>query len=107
MLSRKPGLWEKFLPSGGQLADVFAAAVSDGHMREAVVELQPEALEERRKRRPEGAVAPVLGLQSDSEAVLGGGAEQAFGTALGDPAGECPHQIGVGLPGAADQLRLP
>src|SRR4051794_569291 len=113
MLARKLAVWKKIsaprrrgpLGLGGELADLLAAAVSERHAREAGTEVVAETADEGGERWTHRAVAAVLRLQRDAEPIWSGGTEERFSASLGDPARQRLHQLGIGLAGAADELR--
>src|SRR4029453_19046537 len=105
MLPRKTALWEeRFLALSGELSDLLAAAVPNRHVFEPVVELVAEAREEGRDRGAKRAVAAVLALHGNAESAWAGRAEETFRADFRGPAGQGTHQLGVGLPEAADEL---
>src|SRR5438093_10903390 len=81
----------------------LSARVRKRHLGEAV-ELDSERACERNERGRKRPAVAVGGLQREAEPVRRDGAEEALRSALRDPAGESPHEIGVRSTVAADEL---
>src|SRR5262249_20179728 len=95
--------------SYGELADDLAAAVREGCRAECRQGEAEVLLGERGERGTERARRAALGFERDADGWVGAaGAEEAFGTALREPAvlGLRLHEQDVRTVGAADELRV-
>src|SRR4051794_4003645 len=102
--SRIPEFGRKISAADGELADDLVAAVSDGSVTEFRWEADPELGQDDRHRRTERAEVAVGDLERDAYPIRPRRPQQSLGAALRGPARQRPHQLGVQLPVAADEL---